>query len=160
MFEPLASDLGLLCSCSTRTRRFRDLLCLQDADTDSDVIFENGTYAFMDLERAETASCSTTVKRWQRAFRNFAGLPPPFAEDEELYQMQNNLSFLALYNTDPDAAIDCRVVTCAGSTATVRVYSKASGAPVSAQGQNPKKPSVLVCMTTPNVLQEGKSPFT
>ncbi|CDJ34617.1 SAG family member [Eimeria mitis] len=73
--------------------------------------FNSGTYAFMALE-SETPDCAAAVNHWKDAANNFTTIPPPKKNELNLYDKQQNVSFIALYNPSNNAAADCRVVTC------------------------------------------------
>lgn len=87
-------------------------VCMQNPGDGSLLFGGDTTYAFLELEEETTVNCASAVQQWQTGFKGFSGRPPPFSEDEEIYKKQAVVSFLALYNTAKDAAIDCRLVTC------------------------------------------------
>lgn len=101
----------------------------------------------MDLGEMTKPSCKATVQLWQSSSRKFLTLPPTFDESEELYKKQKNVSFLALYNADPNAEGDCRVATCTQEAEKTK-------------GADPKTRTALLCLTSPNLLASGATPFT
>ncbi|CDJ33181.1 SAG family member [Eimeria mitis] len=127
-------------------------------DTEDKAEFQSGTYAYLAIDDADSVDCKAVVDKWKDAYSNFDGLPPANKEGEQLYDTQENVSFVALYNPTKDATADCRVVTCTKKT------SAAGAAAASARGnaeQNTETASALICMTAPDVLADGaKAPFT
>ncbi|CDJ27944.1 SAG family member [Eimeria mitis] len=73
--------------------------------------FKSGTYAYMELE-SEKPDCAAAVKHWKDAVSNFTTIPPAKDDQTTLYNTQQNISFVALYNPQENAVADCRVVTC------------------------------------------------
>ncbi|CDJ30052.1 SAG family member [Eimeria mitis] len=115
--------------------------------------FPSGTYAFMALDTAE-ADCAAAVSYWKEAASNFTSLPPSKTDGAELYEKQHNASFIALYNPSDKATADCRIVTCTQSASlTPTVFSSRSGA-------GEQKGYALLCMTTPDALEDNEAPFT
>ncbi|CDJ27941.1 SAG family member [Eimeria mitis] len=115
--------------------------------------FKSGTYAFMALE-SETPDCAAAVSHWKDAASNFTTIPPAKTEETDLYDKQQNVSFIAMYNPSNGAAADCRVVTC--------TLPPNSG-PVAfniRKAAEEKKGYALLCMTTPDALKDEKVPFT
>ncbi|CDJ36430.1 SAG family member [Eimeria mitis] len=113
--------------------------------------FQSGTYAFMALE-SETPDCAAAVKHWKDAASNFTTIPPAKNKEPKLYEKQQNVSLIALYNPSDNAAIDCRVVTCTlpgsePSTSNIRSAEK------------DKHGYALLCMTTPDALEGEDAPF-
>lgn len=98
-----------------------------------------GTYAFASFT-GDKPDCKAIVQQWSSAFKNFSGLPPKGSDP--LYDNQENVSFVALYNpgtpTSPPAA-DCRSVKCKNGN---------------------KEASALICLTTPDVLSGDSDSFT
>ncbi|CDJ31540.1 SAG family member [Eimeria mitis] len=119
--------------------------------------FQSGTYAYHPVDSPASVDCNAVVDKWKRAYSNFSGLPPPNKEDEELYQDQDNVSFVALYNPTKNATVDCRVVTCTKTTPAAASFKAARTG-----GIKTEKGSALICMTVPDVLPEKgeKAPFT
>ncbi|CDJ62579.1 SAG family member [Eimeria necatrix] len=116
--------------------------------------FEQGTYAFKSLTAEET-NCKETVDYWKSAFKNFSGLPPSKSQAGELYNSQDNVSFVALYNPSSDATADCQVITCTKTTTT-------GG---SEQRSDPQRSNeygyALICKTMPTAFTSNDSvPFT
>ncbi|CDJ45674.1 SAG family member [Eimeria brunetti] len=116
--------------------------------------FKTGTYAFMALSSNE-AHCAAAVDHWKAAFSSFTSVPPAKTQEESLYEKQQNISFVAMYNPSNGAAADCRVVTCTKTTAPAspnRSLSRAEGE---------KNGYALLCMTTPDAFtNETTPPFT
>ncbi|CDJ36211.1 SAG family member [Eimeria mitis] len=115
--------------------------------------FESGTYAFMALESA-TPDCAAAVKHWKDAVSNFTTIPPPKNKEPELYAKQQNVSLIALYNPSENAAADCRVVTCTRPGASDNSQSNFRST------AEEKKGYALLCMTTPEALEDDEAPFT
>ncbi|CDJ36470.1 SAG family member [Eimeria mitis] len=115
--------------------------------------FESGTYAFMALESA-TPDCAAAVNHWKDAVSNFTTIPPPKKNEPKLYEKQQNVSFIALYNPSNDAAADCRVVTC-----TLPADTEHSTFSIRKSAED-KKGYALLCMTTPEALNDEEAPFT
>ncbi|CDJ62581.1 SAG family member [Eimeria necatrix] len=119
--------------------------------------FQDGTYAFKSLTAAKP-DCKETVDYWKAAYKNFTGLPPSKAEDENLYKNQDNVSFVALYNPSTGATADCRVVTCTQTTTTSTDDETESSY---AAGNTAKSGYALICKTMPAAFGTGSSaPFT
>ncbi|CDJ45675.1 SAG family member [Eimeria brunetti] len=115
--------------------------------------FKTGTYAFMALN-SEKADCAAAVDHWKAAFSNFTSIPPAKTEKETIYDTQQNISFVAMYNPSDGATADCQVVTCTKST-TPAPHGRTLRA---AEGD---KGYALLCMTTPDALASTtKPPFT
>ncbi|CDJ28016.1 SAG family member [Eimeria mitis] len=117
--------------------------------------FKSGTYAFMALE-SETPDCAAAVSHWKDAASNFTTIPPAKNDEGKLYDKQQNISFVALYNPQENAAADCRVVTCtlpAASTSTPETVNFRST-------EKDKHGYALLCMTTPEALKDDEAPFT
>ncbi|CDJ30051.1 SAG family member [Eimeria mitis] len=112
----------------------------EDQSTPSNT-FPSGTYAFMALDTAE-ADCVAAVSHWKDAVSNFTSLPPSKTKGTTLYEKQQNVSFVALYNPSDSASVDCRVITCtqklAQGPAALSIRSSVDG----------KKGHALLCMTT------------
>ncbi|CDJ67912.1 SAG family member, partial [Eimeria necatrix] len=119
--------------------------------------FKDGTYAFKSLT-AEQPNCAETVDYWKAAYKNFTGLPPPKGEAGTLYDNQDNVSFVALYNPSSNATADCRVVTCTQTTSSADPSSR-----VSSDGNdgNTKLGYAMLCKTTPTAFEnDSTAPFT
>ncbi|CDJ40607.1 SAG family member [Eimeria tenella] len=116
--------------------------------------FEQGTYAFKSLTTAEP-NCKETVDYWKSAFKNFSGLPPSKSQAGQLYNSQENVSFVALYNPASDATADCRVITCTKTTTPGESV-------VSSDPQGSKENGyAIICKTIPTPFTSNDSaPFT
>ncbi|CDJ34726.1 SAG family member [Eimeria mitis] len=114
--------------------------------------FTSGTYAFMALE-SETPDCAAAVSHWKDAVNNFTAIPPAKNNETKLYEKQQNVSLIALYNPSDDAAADCRVVTCTLPTGSQPSTSNMRSA------EKEKKGYALLCMTTPDALKGEDAPF-
>ncbi|CDJ62348.1 SAG family member [Eimeria necatrix] len=122
--------------------------------------FEDGTYAFKSLDDAEP-NCKETVDYWKAAFKNFTGLPPSKTEGETLYNNQDNVSFVALYNPSSSATADCRVVTCTQTTTSTAGDGDGGGFSTYAEDGTTKKGYALICKTMPAVFgSNGSALFT
>ncbi|CDJ28590.1 SAG family member [Eimeria mitis] len=121
--------------------------------------FQSGTYAYLPIDNADSVDCKAVVDKWKEAYTNFDGLPPANKEEKNLYDNQENVSFVALYNPSTEATADCRVVTC---TKTTPAAGAAAAGGTDSTGQNTEtKASALICMTAPDVLADKeKAPFT
>lgn len=116
--------------------------------------FEKGTYAFRPLTSTDP-KCTESVEFWESAFKNFSGLPPSKSKGGALYGIRENVSFIALYNAQTDATVDCRVVTCTQTTTT------GDAAEHSDPPANEKYGYALICKTMPAALPDDDSaPFT
>ncbi|CDJ62573.1 SAG family member [Eimeria necatrix] len=119
--------------------------------------FNGGTYAFKKLTD-EQHSCKETVDYWKAAFKNFTGLPPSKKDAGDLYNSQDNVSFIALYNPSASATADCRVVTCSQTTGVASLSASESPDAGSATA---KSSSALLCKTVPTAFaNETTAPFT
>ncbi|CDJ40618.1 SAG family member [Eimeria tenella] len=119
--------------------------------------FKDGTYAFKSLT-AEQPNCTETIDYWKAAYKSFTGLPPAKGEAGTLYDNQDNISFVALYNPSSSATADCRVVTC-----TQKASPAALSAGVSSGGNdaNTKLGHAMLCKTTPTAFEnDSTAPFT
>ncbi|CDJ28017.1 SAG family member [Eimeria mitis] len=114
--------------------------------------FNSGTYAYMALESA-TADCAAAVSHWKDAVSNFTTIPPAKNDQTTIYKTQQNISFVALYNPQENAAADCQVVTC--------TQTAAAGTPgvQDANADGGKTGYALLCMTTPEALTDKAAPF-
>ncbi|CDJ34318.1 SAG family member [Eimeria mitis] len=65
--------------------------------------FKSGTYAFMALE-SDTPDCTAAVDHWKDAVSNFTSVPPPKTGEEEPYDKQHNISFVAMFNPSENAS--------------------------------------------------------
>ncbi|CDJ27295.1 SAG family member [Eimeria mitis] len=119
--------------------------------------FQSGTYAYLPIDDPNSVDCKAVVDKWKEAYTNFDGLPPANKKDEPLYDSQENVSFVALYNPTEKATADCRVVTCTKKTPAAASFKAAR-----TDGSTTETGSALICMTVPDVLleEEGKAPFT
>ncbi|CDJ62580.1 SAG family member [Eimeria necatrix] len=116
--------------------------------------FEQGTYAFKSLT-AEEPNCKETVDYWKSAFKNFSGLPPSKSQAGGLYNSQDNVSFVALYNPSSDATADCRVITCIKTTTPGEAVVNSDPQPSTENGY------AIICKTMPTAFTNNDSaPFT
>ncbi|CDJ40616.1 SAG family member [Eimeria tenella] len=119
--------------------------------------FQDGTYAFKSLADADP-NCKETVDYWKAAYKNFTGLPPSKSKDEKLYNNQDNVSFVALYNPSSNATADCRVVTCTQTNTTTPQPDTVSR---DGNTEATKKGYALICKTTPAAFEnDASAPFT
>ncbi|CDJ62350.1 SAG family member [Eimeria necatrix] len=120
--------------------------------------FKDGTYAFKSLGDAEP-NCKETVDYWKAAYKKFSGLPPSKSEDEKkVYNNQDNVSFVALYNPSSNPTADCRVVTCTQTNTTTQDPNTASR---DGNAEATEKGYALICKTTPTAFENDTSaPFT
>ncbi|CDJ32533.1 SAG family member [Eimeria mitis] len=118
--------------------------------------FQSGTYAYLPIDDPNSVDCKAVVDKWKEAYSNFDGLPPANKEGDNLYDNQENVSFVALYNPTEKATADCRVVTCTKTTPATSSFKAARS-----DGSTTETGSALICMTVPDVLEEGgKAPFS
>ncbi|CDJ64348.1 SAG family member [Eimeria necatrix] len=116
--------------------------------------FKDGTYAFKPLT-SDKPDCKSIVDSWKAAFENFTGLPPSQNQAAGLYDNQDNVSFVALYNPQSNATADCRVATCTKSAAPTRAVLDDSS------GQAAENGYALICKTMPTAfLNKDTAPFT
>ena len=99
----------------------------------------------------DTPDCAAAVDYWKKGFAKFGTEQPPKYELNEdtkeakrPYDTDQVMSFISLYNPQPDPNAQCVFVTCPG---------KGNGGPAL------KGPSVLVCGILPKAVYEGESPF-
>nr|AET50478.1 hypothetical protein [Eimeria tenella] len=119
--------------------------------------FKDGTYAFKALT-AEQPNCTETIDYWKAAYKNFTGLPPSKKGTGKLYENQDNVSFVALYNASSNATADCRVVTCTQKTSAAAVSASVSSGD---SGDTTKLGYALICKTMPTAFGNGSiAPFT
>ncbi|CDJ28552.1 SAG family member [Eimeria mitis] len=119
--------------------------------------FQSGTYAYLPIDDPNSVDCKAVVDKWKDAYSNFDGLPPAKKGEDNLYDNQENVSFVALYNPTDKATADCRVVTCTKKTSAAQASRGTDGAGQSTETEA----SALICMTAPDVLaDEQKAPFT
>ncbi|CDJ33878.1 SAG family member [Eimeria mitis] len=118
--------------------------------------FKSATYAFMALT-TDQADCAAAVDHWKDAVNNFSSLPPSKAEDKELYDKPENVSFVAMYNPSESAIADCRVVTCTETPANPDQAESFS----SRNNGEAKTGYALLCMTTPDLMTAtSPAPFS
>ncbi|CDJ36141.1 SAG family member [Eimeria mitis] len=115
--------------------------------------FKSGTYAFMALE-SDTPDCAAAVDHWKDAVSNFTSVPPPKTGEDEPYDKQHNISFVAMFNPSENASADCRVVTCTQTTT-----QQPSAFNLRNSGDE-KKGYALLCMTTPDAFKNAEAPFS
>ncbi|CDJ67324.1 SAG family member [Eimeria necatrix] len=122
--------------------------------------FEDGTYAFKSLTAAQP-NCKETVDYWKAAYKNFTGLPPSKTDGETLYNNQDNVSFVALYNPSSNATADCRVVTCTQTTTSTTGGTEGGMLSTYADDGTTKNGYALICKTMPAVFgSSGSALFT
>ncbi|CDJ27733.1 SAG family member [Eimeria mitis] len=147
----------------------KDLYCSgqfeETPETQSDTTsktFASGTYAFQRVDDAEAPDCTAVVDEWKKSYSNFDGLPPSRKANEELYENQDNVSFVAMYNPSEDATADCRVVTCTKTTAPASPPAAKQGNDGSNAEGTETKGSAIICLTAPDVLPKSSesAPFT
>ncbi|CDJ62347.1 SAG family member [Eimeria necatrix] len=121
--------------------------------------FEKGTYAFKSLTAGQP-NCKESVDSWKAAYKSFTGLPPSKKEAGTLYDNQDNVSFVALYNPSTNATADCRVVTCT-QTNTTTTRPEALMATAEGGTDTAKNGYALLCKTMPTAFpSETSAPFT
>ncbi|CDJ62585.1 SAG family member [Eimeria necatrix] len=129
------------------------------AKTSSANPLEAGTYAFKSLT-AEQPNCKEAVDYWKAAYKNFTGLPPSKNDAGTLYDNQDNISFVALYNPSSNATADCRVATCT-QTNTSTTGPGPAIAETDGGSDTTKKGYALLCKTKPTAFASDTSaPFT
>ncbi|CDJ40600.1 SAG family member [Eimeria tenella] len=123
-------------------------------DSHANSPFKDGTYAFKSLTD-EKPDCKSIVGSWKAAFKNFTGLPPSQNQAAGLYNNQDNVSFVALYNPQSTATADCQVATCTKTT------SSAPSSLSDTSAATPEKGYALLCKTMPTAFQNAETaPFT
>ncbi|KAL8452791.1 hypothetical protein Emag_002164 [Eimeria magna] len=140
----------------------------------------DATYA-LHTQTGNTASCSAAVNYWKGAIASFESLPPKYDSEAEVYSDRRNVSFVALFNPQPNAKIDCAYITCAkkneSSLETEDGDADEPDEPIIAPGTRArsvrttplrkatrgklvKDTHVLICVTQPVALREDTNPFT
>lgn len=116
--------------------------------------------------------CAGAVEYWNSAAVNFGMLPPPYVKGQPPYDSEKNVSFLALFNSKPNATIDCAFVTCSRHMRLQEIAMSQLSAAEGEEGSESGVPSTddilhadenvfsLVCLTTPSALTENKVPLT
>ncbi|CDJ62234.1 SAG family member [Eimeria necatrix] len=116
--------------------------------------FKDGTYAFKPLT-SDKPDCKSIVDSWKAAFENFTGLPPSQNQAAGLYDNQDNVSFVALYNPQSNATADCQVATCTKTTSSPPQDFRDSPDQAAENGY------ALICKTMPTAFQnKDTAPFT
>ncbi|CDJ28020.1 SAG family member [Eimeria mitis] len=105
---------------------------------------------------SEKPDCAAAVSHWKDAVSNFTTIPPAKNDEAKLYDKQQNISFVAMYNPQENAAADCRVVTCTRSAAPQSPGEGGVGGLSTGEG---KTGYALLCMTTPEALTAEAAPF-
>lgn len=100
---------------------------------------QNGILAFMPTSSIDV-DCNGAVVHWGSAAKNFGSVPPVYTSAEPVYQNVLDRSLVALYNPGSGPTADCVAFTC-----TVDNKDMAHG---------------LLCLSAPEVFQEGVAPFT
>ncbi|KAL8452788.1 hypothetical protein Emag_002161 [Eimeria magna] len=108
---------------------------------------KDATFAVHSQSGAE-ADCSAAVEFWKGAIANFDSLPPEYQEQAASYADMKHVSFVALFNPKPNAAVDCAYVTCQKTTA--KPNPDASGQGGERPGETP----------SPGVVQSPSSTST
>ncbi|KAL8453393.1 hypothetical protein Emed_000892 [Eimeria media] len=129
-----------------------------------EVDFVNAVCDAIETE-TETEACDAAVAYWKEAVKNFPSLPPSYSKGKELYAKDQNVSFVGLFNPNPQPTVDCAVITCSLNTdsnnAKTLNGNDLSGTVPGSEGENKKKTVYsLVCLSTPQALEETKEPFT
>ncbi|KAL8454310.1 hypothetical protein Emag_001508 [Eimeria magna] len=70
-----------------------------------------GTYMYAP-QTSESKDCAGAAEYWRAAVSNFPSLPPAYSADELLYTDVKNVSFVGLFNSREEPALDCAVITC------------------------------------------------
>ncbi|KAL8453389.1 hypothetical protein Emed_000888 [Eimeria media] len=70
-----------------------------------------GTYMYAPQGSPEEM-CSSAVEFWSEAITHFPSLPPAYSKNENLYKNERNVSFVGLYNPNPNPTVDCAIITC------------------------------------------------
>lgn len=137
-----------------------------------------GSVGFM-LLKDDTPDCLGAIELWNTAVERFSGRPPMYTKPADApYADAVNHSFVALYNPNIDAVVECRVAKCerepvkgkgrrrrSGADDESRTtLAEASAAEIDeARGDTEcqeKTGFALVCLTSPRVFNAGKPPFT
>lgn len=134
-----------------------------------------GNFAYA-AQADATDKCDDAVETWKKAVTKFESLPPKYTEAEKLYQDNDNLSFVAMFNTNTDATMECGIITCPAEKAAEEEGEdngpKEEEEEDSSQsrkkslrskdGETETKADVygLVCYTAPKTLSKEKEPFT
>ncbi|KAL8449685.1 hypothetical protein Emed_002940 [Eimeria media] len=115
-------------------QKFLDYACgsLQSASSAS--ITEEATFA-VHSQSGTDADCSAAVEYWKGAIVNFDSLPPEYQQNAAPYTNPQNVSFVALFNPQANAAVDCAYVTC--QKTTTPPSSNTNGAGDSGQNGTP-----------------------
>lgn len=87
--------------------------------TPEDVVYRReGTYAYSS-QSGESGDCSIAVKYWTGAWVNFGDLPAMYTSDKGgIYARSRNRSFVALFNPNEGATMDCAFFVCPPPTST------------------------------------------
>lgn len=107
------------------------------------VVRKYTTYAYAVQDGPD---CKKAVDFWIDGFYNFKGTPPPYDPTLEVYSTMQNTSFLALFNPNSAATIDCAFFLCPLKNLP--------------SGQVDKTAYALSCLTTPDAYTIGMYPYT
>ncbi|KAL8449690.1 hypothetical protein Emed_002945 [Eimeria media] len=70
------------------------------------------TYA-VHRQNGEEADCSAAVEYWKEALNELKPLPPAYEDNNtNIYKHSKNVSFVALFNPEANASVDCAYITC------------------------------------------------
>ncbi|KAL8270814.1 hypothetical protein Esti_005288 [Eimeria stiedai] len=113
-------------------------------------------------QTSKSGNCAAAVHYWKEGLNNFSNLPPPYSKDSSQYTEQQNISFVGLYNPGQNPALDCAVITCQPSAKGRNDADLQPQPPASAKGADTSFEPVysLLCLSTPQALQNNKMPFT
>ncbi|KAL8427573.1 hypothetical protein Efla_005748 [Eimeria flavescens] len=104
--------------------------------------------------------CSKSIQTFKAGYANFGSVPPEYSEaTKELYANPASLAFLSVFNPGAEPKADCRVISCSQET-TTNDQEKLPGNQTNGTATLERTAHALLCLTSPNVLQEGMAPFT
>ncbi|KAL8274831.1 hypothetical protein Esti_001237 [Eimeria stiedai] len=135
----------------TSTQESQQKVCallIRQGYSKSDVEGLQGTIAA--ALQGKEPNCDAAVTYFNGAIKNFGTKAPVCQKDEDdpFYKDPRNVSLVALYNPQPNAALDCGFYACkldATDKASSEVATHTYG---------------LVCSSTPRALTVGSAPFT
>ncbi|KAL8425823.1 hypothetical protein Efla_004322 [Eimeria flavescens] len=80
--------------------------------TSRDLVGTEGTYMYAPELTDSGGDCQAAIEYWKDAILSFPPLPPVYSASERLYDIDQTVSFVGLFNPDDKPAVDCAFITC------------------------------------------------
>ncbi|CDJ41984.1 SAG family member [Eimeria tenella] len=111
-----------------------------------------GTYAYFPVTNGEK-NCNTAVEYWNGGFSLFNKEIPPTYEGANKPSVYNDtaVSFVALYNPQPEPVVSCVFLQCPPSAAPPGTGRRLSSASTTVDA--------IICLTNPAALKASAAPF-